>query len=159
MVTIHFLPDNRSVSVPRGTTILAAARLAGVTIESPCNGAVVCGKCAVHLSHDSLRHVQEKGAHLLPRRERLRGQVLACAAEVYGDIAVEVPTLKQERDLKIASHGEAVAVTLAPYIAKEFCAERGVTSVYGGSHLLSEEEGDTSDDSFGVVVDKDEEAS
>ncbi|HJV64806.1 MAG TPA: ASKHA domain-containing protein [Geomonas sp.] len=153
MVNIHFLPDHRPISVPRGTTILEAARLAGITIESPCNGAVVCGKCAVHLSAGSLQHVREKGKHLLTRQERLRGQVLACAAEVYGDIAVEVPSFQPEQELKITSHGESVAVALAPYIAKEYSAERGVTEVYGGASLLAEEEGDTSAEAFGVVVD------
>jgi uncharacterized 2Fe-2S/4Fe-4S cluster protein (DUF4445 family) len=153
MVTIHFLPGNRSVTVPKGTTVLTAARLAGVTIDSPCNGAVVCGKCAVHLAQDSLHRVEQKGVHQLSKREQLAGMVLACAAEVGGDIVVDVPEGPSERKLKITSHGESVAVALLPHITKAYQAERDVTKVYGGSSELFEEEGDSSGESFGVVVD------
>jgi uncharacterized 2Fe-2S/4Fe-4S cluster protein (DUF4445 family) len=153
MVTIHFLPANRSATVPRGTTILAAARLAGVTIDSPCNGAVVCGKCAVHLAQDSLHRIEQKGEHQLTRRQQLAGLVLSCAAEVTGDIVVDVPEGPSERALKITSHGESVAVALAPHITKVYQAERDVTTVFGGSDPLFEEEGDSSEESFGVVVD------
>jgi uncharacterized 2Fe-2S/4Fe-4S cluster protein (DUF4445 family) len=153
VVSVHFLPANRSVSVPRGTTILAAARLAGVTIDSPCNGAVVCGKCAVHLASDSLHRVEQKGLHLLPKREQLSGLVLSCAAEVLGDIVVDVLEGQSVRNMKIASHGESVAVALVPHITKFYAPEREVTMVYGGSDFLFEEEGDSSAESFGVVVD------
>ena len=153
MVTIHFLPADRSVSVPKGTTILAASRLAGVTIDSPCNGAVVCDKCAVHLAKDSLERVEQKGTHKLSRRQQLAGLVLACAAEVNGDIVVDVPDAASENALKITSHGESVAVALAPHITKEYRPESDTTTVYGGSEEISREEGDTSSESFGVVVD------
>ena len=125
MVTVHFLPANRSITVASGTTILEAARLAGILIESPCNGAVVCGKCTVHLDPDSLHKVVRKGIHHLSRREERAGQVLSCEAEVVGDITVSVPAAQDDRSLKITSHGHAVAVTLAPYVIKEYLAERG----------------------------------
>lgn len=153
MVSVHFLPAGRSISVPRGTTILAAARLAGVTIDSPCNGAVVCDKCAVHLPKDSLQHIEQKGAHRLSRRQQLSGLVLSCAAEVTGDIVVDVLDGQSDRDLKITSHGESVAVALAPHITKVYLPERDTTAVYGGSDVIALEEGDTSAESFGVVVD------
>lgn len=153
MVTVHFLPANRSVTVVPGTTILEAARLAGVLIESPCNGAVVCGKCTVHLDPDSLHRIVRKGAHHLPRRQELAGQVLSCEAEVVGDITVNVPEAPADRDMKITSHGHSVAVALAPYITKEYLAERDVTIVCHGTEIAAEEEGDTSAESFGVVVD------
>src|SRR5512138_1225696 len=153
MVTVHFLPANRSITVASGTTILEAARLAGILIESPCNGAVSCGKCTVHLDPDSLKKVVRKGIHHLSRREERAGQVLSCEAEVMGDISVSVPEVTDDRSLKITSHGHAVAVPLAPYIVKEYLAERDVTLVYHGTDVAAEEEGDTSGESFGVVVD------
>lgn len=153
MVTVLFLPEGSSVRVPVGSTILEAARAAGITIDSPCNGAVVCGKCAVTLLPQDLEKVVEKGAHQLSPEERGRGQVLACAAEVHGDIAVQVAEGPSLKDLKIASQGESASVRLAPHITKQFLPERGVTGVYGGGSLLSEEDGDTANESFGVVVD------
>ncbi|MBJ6749501.1 ASKHA domain-containing protein [Geomonas anaerohicana] len=153
MVTIHFLPDDKRATVPKGSTILEAARTAGVTIDSPCNGAVVCGKCAVTLASEDLERVVEKGAHQLPAGERARGQVLACAAEVYGNITVVVDDAPSLRSFKIASHGEAAVVDLAPHIVKEYLSDLGVTRVLGGGALLTEEEGDTAGESYGVVVD------
>lgn len=152
MVTVHFLPANRSITVEKGTTILAAARLAGVLIESPCNGAVVCGKCIVHLNKDSLQHIVRRGVHQLPRSQERAGQVLSCEAELIGDITVVVPEVS-EQELKITSHGHSVAVALAPYITKEYMAERDVTLLYHGAEVAAEEEGDTSAESFGLVVD------
>ncbi|MBU5613253.1 ASKHA domain-containing protein [Geomonas azotofigens] len=153
MVTVVFLPDDKHATVSKGSTILEAARAAGVTIDSPCNGAVVCGKCAVTLPSHNLDKVVEKGAHRLPAGERSRGQVLACAAEVHGNIAVLVPEGPSLRDFKIASHGEACTVDLSPHIVKEYRPDLGVTRVLGGGALLTEEEGDTAGESFGVVVD------
>ncbi len=153
MVTIHFLPANRSITVASGTTILEAARLAGILIESPCNGAVSCGKCTVHLDPDSLHRIVRKGVHHLPKRQERAGQVLSCEAEVVGDITVTVPAAQDDRSLKITSHGHAVAVTLAPYIVKEYLAERDVTLVYHGTAVAAEEVGDSAGESFGVVVD------
>lgn len=152
MVNINFLPANRSITVEKGTTILEAARLAAVLIESPCNGAVVCGKCTVHLDPDSLQHIIRRGDHHLSRRQERAGQVLSCEAEVIGDISVIVPELA-EKELKITSHGHAVAVALAPYITKEYVVERDVTLVYHGAEVAAEEKWDTSAESFGVVVD------
>jgi uncharacterized 2Fe-2S/4Fe-4S cluster protein (DUF4445 family) len=153
VVSVHFLPANRSVSVPRGTTILAAARLACVTIDSPCNGALVCGKCAVRLAGDSLHRVEQKGPHRLSESDELAGLVLSCAAEVQGDLAVELLEGQGTRDLKITSHGESVAVALAPHISKVYHPGRDVTTVYAGGETIHEEQGDSSAESFGVVVD------
>lgn len=153
MVTVHFLPANRSITVATGTTLLEAARLAGVLIESPCNGAVVCGKCTVHLDQDSLRHIVRRGVHHLPKRQELAGRVLSCEAEVVGDITVTVPEVADDTALKITSHGRAVAVALAPYVTKEYLPELGVTLVCNATEVVAEEEGDTSGESYGVVVD------
>ena len=46
---IRFLPDGIGVSVPQGTTILDAARLANVYLNSVCGGDGICGKCKVIL--------------------------------------------------------------------------------------------------------------
>lgn len=153
MVTVSFLPGGQSVSVVRGSTILEAARLAGLTIDSPCNGAVVCGKCAVRLAPESLQRVEHKGIHRLSREQEASGLVLACAAEVTGNIAVELFRERPDRELKITSHGVAAAVSLKPHIAKVYRPETGSTTVYGGSVPLTEEVGDTTGESYGVVVD------
>ena len=47
---VHFLPADVSISVPEGTTVSDAARLAGITtLHLPCSGRGTCGKCMVDL--------------------------------------------------------------------------------------------------------------
>ena len=45
--TVQFGPTGIKVEVSAGTTILDAARKAGVFIESLCGGDGICGKCRV----------------------------------------------------------------------------------------------------------------
>ena len=49
MPEITIMPDNITVDLPRGSLLLDAARLAGVTVEVPCGGKGVCGKCLVRI--------------------------------------------------------------------------------------------------------------
>ncbi len=44
-VKIRFENENKTVSVPAGTTAAQAARIAGIGIETPCGGMGICGKC------------------------------------------------------------------------------------------------------------------
>ena len=41
--------DQCQIEAPAGTTILQAARLAGLMLESPCNCVGTCSKCTVRL--------------------------------------------------------------------------------------------------------------
>lgn len=86
-----FWPSGRSVKVRRGTTVLVAARRAGVLISSRCGGNAACFMCKVTLRPDS---------ELLPmadtERRKLAGMDtngirLACQARVAGKTAVDVP--------------------------------------------------------------------
>ena len=45
---IRFLPDDREVVVPAGTTLLEAARQAKVYVGAICAGEGVCGKIAAN---------------------------------------------------------------------------------------------------------------
>ena len=44
MAIIHFIPENKTVSVADGTNLLEAARKADVLIDAPCDGTGTCGK-------------------------------------------------------------------------------------------------------------------
>ena len=44
---IRFLPDDREVEAHEGSTLLEAARHAGVYVGSLCDGEGLCGKCRV----------------------------------------------------------------------------------------------------------------
>jgi 2Fe-2S ferredoxin len=49
---IFVLPHGRRIeaNVPRGSTVLQAARLAGVDIEGSCGGSMACATCHVHVA-------------------------------------------------------------------------------------------------------------
>ena len=49
-IRVTFEPQGRAVFVLPGTKILEAAADAGLTIDTPCGGAGLCGKCRVQVS-------------------------------------------------------------------------------------------------------------
>ncbi|MEA4901958.1 ASKHA domain-containing protein [Desulfitobacterium sp.] len=80
MAKVTFLPANKSVEVPNGSTISQAAVAAGIAIESTCGGRGTCGKCKVQILSDA---------------ERSAGWVLACQYRVHEDLTV---TLSESKD-------------------------------------------------------------
>lgn len=91
---IQFWPSGTRIEVPVGTTILDAARAAGVFLESLCGGDGVCGKCRVVVR----RGIVEGGTTDFLTREEIReGYILACEAYASGDLLVEVPPETQLR--------------------------------------------------------------
>ena len=47
MVHVTFLPDNRTISVEPGCTLLQAQIAAGIRADAPCGGKGTCGKCLI----------------------------------------------------------------------------------------------------------------
>lgn len=157
MPTVSFHPDLPSVEVPRGATILQAARMAGIMLETPCNCVGICTKCAVRLDAKSLRNIASKS---VPNRNGngtgnglKHAWVLSCQTEVLGDVAVELPSRERSETLKVLIHGEECAVQLDPCIKKSYSPEEDKTLVFASGKLLTEERGDTSGTNLGVVVD------
>jgi len=85
---VHFLPDDVSVNVDRGTTILDAARKAKVYVNSICGGDGICGKCKVIVREGQ---VESTPTTLLSRDEVRQDYVLACLTRVKSDLEVLVP--------------------------------------------------------------------
>ncbi len=87
-VNVTFLPQGETVRVEKGVTLLEASTRAGVYVNSICGGDGICGKCKVVVKEGD---VATHPTTLLKREDIKRGYVLACQAEVIGDIVVEVP--------------------------------------------------------------------
>ncbi|MCR2803024.1 2Fe-2S iron-sulfur cluster-binding protein [Paenibacillus soyae] len=88
---VTFYPSGKSARVRRGTTVLDAARRAGVTIATRCGGKAACYMCKVTVRPSS---------QLLPigdeERRKLAGLDeknirLACQTRVSGKTEVELP--------------------------------------------------------------------
>lgn len=153
MAEVIFYPDNKSITVEEGTTILQAARKAGIVIESPCNGVGTCGKCKVRLNKESLKNVLSSGKHHLSKDEEEQGYVLSCEAKITGNIRVEVISNQKNNTLKILSKGQSFDISLEPLIKKEYFNIENDTKVFAEDKELGTEPGDTSGKSYGAVVD------
>jgi uncharacterized 2Fe-2S/4Fe-4S cluster protein (DUF4445 family) len=87
-VQATFLPEGVRLSVVPGTTILEAAKTAGVDLTSSCGGDGLCGKCRVIVRKGN---VQATPTSLLTREEIQQGYVLACETRITEDVELEVP--------------------------------------------------------------------
>jgi uncharacterized 2Fe-2S/4Fe-4S cluster protein (DUF4445 family) len=85
---VTFYPDNKTIEVEKGKTILSAAISAGVYINSSCGGDGVCGRCKVILKKGQVL-TQPTGRISLD--ERRQGFYLACLTTIQSDLEVEVP--------------------------------------------------------------------
>lgn len=153
MAEVVFNRENKSVIVEEGTTILMAARKAGIIIESPCSGAGTCGKCKVRLDRESLKNVIPKGRHHLSEDEEEQGYVLSCETQVFGNINVYSIQNNKNNTLKILSEGQSFDVSIEPLIKKEYFQKENCTRVFAEEKELGIEAGDTREKSYGVVVD------
>ena len=95
---VSFLPENNSVDVPEGTTLLEAAQLAGVYINASCNGKGACGKCKLVIESGE---ADGGPSPLLSDQEIQKNYVLACQTRVRGDISVRIPAEAMEKKLKV----------------------------------------------------------
>ena len=100
---VIFQPCGRRGKVPKGSTIIEAARLLGVGIEALCGGRHVCGKCRVRIETGRIREYgieskQESAGpwqtiesdHITPE-ERAAGFRLGCVATAREDLLIYVP--------------------------------------------------------------------
>lgn len=144
-IRIEFDPAGFGVTVPAGTSVLEAARLAGVSIEAPCDGSGVCGKCRVLVPAQSLAAldgVDVQAGH------GDQVSVLACLAQARASVRVEVPT-EQSRGMAIVAHGVATPRSLDPHVRIERTADSAV--VWAGEEVLALESADVSN--LGLAAD------
>ena len=102
-VTITFSSEEKTVSVPKGTTLLEAARQADVYVNAACNGKGSCGKCKLVVSSGQ---TEDQPSVLLSDAEKEKGYVLACQSRVVSDVSADIPPEIRERKLKVAGMGE-----------------------------------------------------
>ena len=89
-VTVRFEPSGREVRVLRGTTVLAAARSAGLPMASACGADGLCARCGVEILDGGAALEAESEDE---RRSKLRNRVdprqrLACRVVVSADVRV-----------------------------------------------------------------------
>jgi uncharacterized 2Fe-2S/4Fe-4S cluster protein (DUF4445 family) len=92
---VRFLPFEASVRVPPGSTVLDAARTAGLPLMTSCGGKGTCGKCLVQIMEG---RYETRSSASLPARLIKEGYVLSCLTGVQDDLTIGLP---QFRDVSI----------------------------------------------------------
>ncbi|HWQ71599.1 MAG TPA: ASKHA domain-containing protein [Desulfitobacteriaceae bacterium] len=151
MKKIRFAPLNITLEVPAGTTILEAAREAGLSIESPCNGAGVCGKCKLPAGQ-----IAPIGALLIKKSKAAPAEqdyILACQACLQDDLIVSLAQVERDGSLKILSTGKSFVYDFDPAVKKCYHPESDTTTVFLDGKRVAEEQGSTQNNNQGIVID------
>jgi uncharacterized 2Fe-2S/4Fe-4S cluster protein (DUF4445 family) len=88
-IKVTFYPDNKTIEVEKGKTILFAAISAGVHINSVCGGDGVCGRCKVVVKSGKVI-TRPDGA--ISQEEKIQNMYLSCLTTVHSDVEIEIPT-------------------------------------------------------------------
>ena len=96
MVSVTFLPNNITISVESGTTVLEAMIRAGLHPDAPCGGRGTCGKCKVQIDGNT---------------------VLACQTQVRSDLLVKLSEQTEVSILETGVTGTMQADGIHEYVA------------------------------------------
>ena len=88
MHLVQFSRLEKSVRVKSGTSLLDAARKAGIELNTNCGGEGICGKCAMIIIEGDMR---DRITWPFTLRQREEGYVLACLSHIYNDLSVDIP--------------------------------------------------------------------
>ncbi|MDH3680656.1 MAG: ASKHA domain-containing protein [Acidimicrobiia bacterium] len=129
---IVFTPSGLSGAVPPGTTVLDAARLLGVDLDSVCGGRGICGRCqvtpgfgefpkwSISSSASSLSDRSSVEDAYRGRRPLAAADRLGCAAHVHGDLIVDVPATSQLHRQVVRKEVALGALELDPLITLHY---------------------------------------
>ncbi|BFH61776.1 2Fe-2S iron-sulfur cluster-binding protein [Paenibacillus azoreducens] len=110
---ITFNPSGKKVVVSRGTSVLAAARRAGVHIPTRCGGKMGCLMCKIEVDQTAEKRLSPPEE---PEQRKLgslvrQGIRLACQAKIEGTVTVSIPEDKLKaairKKLEAAREGES----------------------------------------------------
>jgi len=87
---VTFQPQGRTVSVLNATTVLEAAAIAGLVIDTPCGGAGTCGKCRIEITQ-GVSDPSDADRRVFAVAELERGWRLACQTSINADMVIHVP--------------------------------------------------------------------
>lgn len=113
---IDIEPSGRRVSVLPGTSLLDAARKAGVDIVASCGGVGICGTCKVKLVHGKLNDISLMEAETLSEDEIKAGMRMACQAEPLSNVKLDIPAASMVHGQKMQLEGIESEQTIDPVV-------------------------------------------
>lgn len=89
-VEVRFSPSGKHIRVDAGTTLLEAARRAGLPVASACGSDGICGRCGMRvLAGAGTLPDESESEALVKRRNRVDPEErLACRVALSGDVEV-----------------------------------------------------------------------
>ncbi|MGB9920222.1 MAG: ASKHA domain-containing protein [Moorellales bacterium] len=130
--TVIFQPSGRRGQLEAGVSLLEAARLLGVEVESACGGAGTCGKCRVRVENglfpklgivsrpDHLSPLTQVEKDTLSVQELEANYRLACQARLQGDVLVYLPEQSRTGRQVILETGRQRAFSVNPAVRKYY---------------------------------------
>jgi len=95
---VAFEPSSKMALVPKGTLLLDAAAVAGLTIDTPCGGQGRCGRCLLRVGKGEVLHPDNP--HLGAEQAK-EGWVLSCQARVAEDTVLHVPASRELEEMAV----------------------------------------------------------
>lgn len=139
LARIHFMPLDRTVSVPIGGSLLDAMRQAEIPIEIICGGKGLCRKCRVILSQGSCHTIVQPGGASPTPEEEEQGIRFACQVVVTEDCEFHIPPESRRESPQILLASFSQAAEVCPSVARypvERISPEGLPFAGGSIRLL-----------------------
>ena len=115
--SISFNPPGISVDVLAGTSILEAARAAGIVLSAACGGKGSCGQCRVIINEGRVSPILSVEKEILLTDDINKGHRLACCTFPEENIKIYIPEKSMLTDLKLQLEGEKMDLEIDPLIS------------------------------------------
>ncbi|MEJ2177801.1 MAG: ASKHA domain-containing protein [Gammaproteobacteria bacterium] len=126
-VQIVFTPSGKRGNVPVGKSVLDAARMLGVDLDTVCGGRGICDRCQVDQSIGEFAkfEIQSSPENLSPRSsseteffsaDTPLTRRLGCQALLKGDVVIDVPAESQAHRQVVRKRAEVHSINLNPAI-------------------------------------------
>lgn len=116
MPEVTFQPIGKRVLVPSGSSLLDAARQAGIELSAVCGGEGSCGQCRVQVLSGSVSTPSASETFILTGQELANGERLACCTQICGDVKVHIPTSSLLSGTRLQIESSLRDVTVDPLI-------------------------------------------
>jgi len=111
---LDFEPIGRRALCAEGTTLLDAARRAGIQLVALCGGQGTCGRCRVQVQEGRVPAPTQAEKDLLSPEELAAGYRLACQLRVIDDLRIHIPPESLSTAQRAQVVGQELAMELDP---------------------------------------------
>ena len=116
LISVDFEPSGKRIEIAPNTTLLEAARQAGLALSSTCGGVGRCGQCFLVVLSGSVSPPTGDEEYSLTQPELQRGQRLACQTRIHSNVKVHVPSSSLMTAQRLQLAGDLEELTLDPLI-------------------------------------------